>query len=191
VALVGVLALQGDYQAHIDRVAALDVRAVPVRTADELHSADALILPGGESTAMLRLMEPQGLLAVIRQRVSGGMPLLATCAGVILAAREVEPSQESLGVLDITVRRNAYGRQLQSSVETLRSSPDLGGDQTMEGVFIRAPRILALGEGVFALAHRGGEPVLVQQGAIIAATFHPELTADERVHRRFVDSIPR
>jgi 5'-phosphate synthase pdxT subunit len=189
VALVGVLALQGDFEAHVRCLDRLGVAAVPVRTAAEIQTVDGLVLPGGESSAMLRLMEPEGLLDVIRSRVTAGLPLMATCAGVILAARTVEPAQACLGVLNVVVRRNAYGRQLHSSVETLRATPELGGVEELEGVFIRAPRIVAAGEGVQVLAERNGEPALVQQGRIVAATFHPELGADDRPHRRFTAGL--
>ena len=184
----GVLALQGDFEAHARRLEALGRPAEPVRTPAELEAVDALVIPGGESTTMLRLMETDGLDRPLRQRILDGMPVLATCAGVILLARRVRPEQRSLGVLDVAVRRNAYGRQVFSAVVPLRLAQELGQPPTMEGVFIRAPRIEALGDGVKALAWRGEDPVLVQQGRIVAATFHPELSSDTRVHGIFLEA---
>jgi 5'-phosphate synthase pdxT subunit len=180
---VGVLALQGDFEAH---VAALRDVAVPaVRTAAALERVDALVLPGGESTAMLRLMADERLAELIVERIRAGMPVLATCAGVILLARAVEPPQTSLALLDVAVVRNAYGRQVHSSVATIDVEPTLGGPPEMEGVFIRAPRIVSTGADVRVLGRHGGDPVLVSSGRIVAATFHPELGVDRRVHDLF------
>jgi 5'-phosphate synthase pdxT subunit len=145
------------------------------------------VLPGGESTTMLKLMEKEGLGAVISERVRGGMPVLATCAGVILLAEAVIPDQPSLGVLDVDVVRNAYGRQVYSSVATIEVNGQLGGDPRMEAVFIRAPQIRRTGDDVEVLGRRDGAPVLVSSGPVVAATFHPELSADRRVHRLFCD----
>ncbi len=184
----GVLALQGDFEAHGRMLQALGQSWEPVRTARELEAVDALVVPGGESTTMLRLMEAEALGESLRARARGGLPILATCAGIILLARKVFPPQPALGLLDVTVRRNAYGRQVASAVVPLRVAPELGDPPTMEGVFIRAPRIEGLGEGVRALAWRDEDPVLVRQGRIVAATFHPELTADSRVHRMFLEA---
>ncbi len=184
---VGVLALQGDFAAHAARLHALGAVAGPVRTAAELAQVDALVLPGGESTAMLRLMEPEGLLDAIGIRLAAGLPVLATCAGVILLAAGVTPAQRSLAALDADVTRNAYGRQLHSSVARIRLASGLGGPAEMEAVFIRAPRIDRTGPDVEVLAYRDEDPVLVRQGAILAATFHPELGADIRVHGWFLE----
>ena len=182
---VGVLALQGDYEAHALALAELGVPAEPLRTAAELDGVDALVIPGGESTAMLKLMEPGRLDREIACRAEAGMPVLATCAGVILLARAVRPEQDSLDLLDVDVVRNAFGRQAHSSVTTIEVNGELGGAPQMEAVFIRAPQIDRVGDGVEVLGRLGAEPVLVAAGAIIAATFHPELSADRRIHRLF------
>lgn len=184
----GVLALQGDFEAHARMLQALGQSVEPVRTARELEAVEALVVPGGESTTMLRLMEAESLGERLRRRVRDGLPVLATCAGVILLAREVVPAQPSLAVLDVKVRRNAYGRQVASAVVPLRLARELGDPSTMEGVFIRAPRIEAVGESVETLAWRDEDPVLVRQGWILAATFHPELTSDTRIHRMFLEA---
>lgn len=168
----GVLALQGDYAAHL---AALPPGATEARTAAELDALDAVVLPGGESTAMLRLMEGTGIEDALRRLVARGGAVLGTCAGAILLAREVvSPAQRSLDLLDVTIERNAYGRQVDSF--EARLEPDY------VGVFIRAPRLRRVGPGVEVLARHEGEPVLVRQGRVIAATFHPELTTDRRIH---------
>lgn len=182
---VGVLALQGDYEAHTLALAELGVPAKPLRTAAELDGVDALVIPGGESTAMLKLMEPGRLDREIARRAEAGMPVLATCAGVILLARAVRPEQDSLDLLDVDVVRNAFGRQAYSSVTTIEVNGELGGAPQMEAVFIRAPQIDRVGDGVEVLGRLDAEPVLVAAGAIIAATFHPELSADRRIHRLF------
>ena len=183
----GVLALQGDFEAHAAALGRLGVETVPVRTVAEAAAVDAIVLPGGESTTMLRLMAAEGLDTELAGRLAAGMPALATCAGTILLARDVVPAQPSLGVLDVTVRRNAYGRQIASTVVPLRTAPALGGEP-LEGVFIRAPRIERLGPGVEPLAWRDDDPVLVRSGRIVAATFHPELGGDLRVHRLFLEA---
>lgn len=182
----GVLALQGDWTAHLGVLRRLGADAVPVRTAAELATVDGLVLPGGESTAMLKLMASEDLADRIRDRAADGMPLLATCAGVILLATEVEPAQASIACLDVSVRRNAFGRQVHSDVVGVDLAPELGPPPTTRGIFIRAPRITRVGPGVDVLGRRDGEPVLVRQGSILAATFHPELTGDDRVHRWLV-----
>ncbi len=181
----GVLALQGDWQEHTRALHEIGVIASPIRTVDELGRVDALILPGGESTSMLRLMAPNRLDTEICDRVVGGMPVLATCAGLILLAQRVVPEQPSLGLIDVDVVRNAYGRQVHSTVGRIEVDPDLGEPREMEAVFIRAPRIGRAGAGVRVLGRRDGDPVLVVQDRILAATFHPELTEDRRVHRLF------
>jgi 5'-phosphate synthase pdxT subunit len=182
---VGVLALQGDWEAHVAALRGAAIPAEPVRTAAAIDRVDALVLPGGESTAMLRLMEDEGLAERIAGRVRSGMPVLATCAGVILLAASVEPRQPSLGLLDVDVIRNAYGRQVHSTVAVVDVDGALGDPQPMEAVFIRAPRIVRTGVDVDVLGRRGGDPVLVRSGRIVAATFHPELSADRRVHALF------
>jgi len=185
--LCGVLALQGDWDAHARVLNALGVETAQVRTAADLAAVDALVLPGGESTAMLRLMEPENLSEKIKERVRDGLPVLATCAGVILLAVATTPPQESLGLLDVDIERNAYGRQVHSRVADIDLEPTMGEPATMEGVFIRAPRLTRTGPEVRILGRLDGDPVLVQQGGIIAATFHPELTDDDRVHRLLVN----
>lgn len=186
---VGVLALQGDWAAHLAVLAELGAEAEPVRTAEELGRVAALVLPGGESTAMLRLMADESLGPAIGDRVAAGMPVLATCAGVILLARGVEPQQQSLGVLDVDVVRNGYGRQVHSSVATVAVNGELGPPAALEAVFIRAPRIVRTGDGVRVLARLGSDPVLVTSRRIVAATFHPELAPDRRVHRLFLGHL--
>jgi 5'-phosphate synthase pdxT subunit len=182
---VGVLALQGDWEAHLSALRDAGIPAEPVRTAAALDQAEALVLPGGESTAMLRLMADESLAERIGERVRSGMPVLATCAGVILLASSVEPRQPSLDLLDVDVVRNAYGRQVHSTVAMVDVDSSLGEPQQMEAVFIRAPRIVRTGSGVRVLGRRGGDPVLVSSGRVVAATFHPELGADRRVHGLF------
>lgn len=184
---VGVLALQGDWRAHRAMLASLGVEAVPVRTAKELGHVDALIMPGGESTAMLRLMAPEHLDDLIAERIGGGMAALAICAGLILLAQRVEPEQPSLGVLDVDVVRNAFGRQVHSTVTTIEVDDELGEPASMEAVLIRAPRITRLGNDVRTLGRCGSDAVLVRHGNVVGATFHPELTADCRVHRMFCE----
>ena len=183
----GVLALQGDWAAHAAVLDNLGVETVLVRTAAELETVDALVLPGGESTAMLRLMEPESLAEKIARLVQDGMPVLATCAGVILLATTTKPAQQSLAVLDIEVERNAYGRQVHSQVADVELTDVFGEPAVIESVFIRAPRITRIGPDVSVVGRLGSDPVLVRQGGIIAATFHPELTDDHRVHRLLVD----
>jgi 5'-phosphate synthase pdxT subunit len=183
---VGVLALQGGWQAHLGKVQSLGADARPVRTAAELAAVDGLILPGGESTAMLKLMQPEGLGEAIREHVQRGRPVLATCAGVILLAAAVSPAQRSLGLLDLEVERNAYGRQLDSTIAAVDVAPEVGPPSTFEGVFIRAPKILRSGRNVEVLGRWGDDAVLVRQGAILGATFHPELTDDQRIHGLFL-----
>jgi 5'-phosphate synthase pdxT subunit len=180
---IGVLALQGDWAAHINVLGEIGAQVRTVRTAEELDDVGALVIPGGESTAMLRLMEPQDLAGRIVERVASGMAVLATCAGVILLAREVRPQQRCLGVLGVDVERNAYGRQLYSTVAEIDLVPSLGEPCRTEGVFIRAPRIVRYDNAVEVLATWGEDPVLVRQSSILAATYHPELTNDRRVHR--------
>lgn len=182
----GVLALQGDWAAHAAALHDIGVETAWVRTAGELAAVDALVLPGGESTAMLRLMETQGLAAKIIDRIAGGMPVLATCAGVILLAASTDPPQPGLGVLDVSVVRNAYGRQVHSRIAPIELGVELGSPRQLEGVFIRAPKITRTGPDVTVLGELDGDPVLIQQGRVVAATFHPELTEDRRVHRFLV-----
>jgi 5'-phosphate synthase pdxT subunit len=184
---VGVLALQGDWHAHQRALAEVGARTTQVRTAAELAEVDALVLPGGESTTMLRLLADDALGDALAARLAAGLPTLGTCAGLILLARRVQPEQRSLAVLDVDVVRNAYGRQVHSHLATVELDPTLGPPPAMEGVFIRAPRVVRVGAAVQVLGRVGDDPVLVRQGRLVAATFHPELSADRRVHRLLVD----
>ena len=179
---IGILALQGDFEAHQDALIRAGAEAVQVRTAGELDGVGALVLPGGESTTMLKLLTEEKLIGPLRE-FGARRPIFGTCAGAILLASTVtNPEQESLGLMDIDVQRNAYGRQLDSRVATLDDAE--GGP--MEAVFIRAPIIDRVGPSVRVLARYQGKPVLVEEGPHMAATFHPELTRDDRVHRLFV-----
>jgi 5'-phosphate synthase pdxT subunit len=187
--LVGVLALQGDFQAHGDVLRRLGAEVREVRTSEQLRGVSAVVLPGGESTTMRKLMEGTGLEEALAEGVREGKPIFATCAGAILLAKGIQnPKGEGLGLLNMEVIRNAYGRQLASRIVPLDSvREDLLGSGALQAVFIRAPRFVSLGEGVEVLASRGADPVLVRQGKILAASFHPELTQDDRVHRLFLE----
>jgi len=181
-----VLAIQGDYAAHAQALEEVGAEAVEVRKPEELAVLDGLILPGGESTTMLKFLERGGFMDALRE-FGEAKPVFGTCAGSILLAKEVRhPAQVSLGLLDAAVERNAYGRQIDSSILTEPTALEGG---PLEMVFIRAPRIAEVGAGVEVLARRDGFPVLVKQGKIMAATFHPELSEDRRVHRLFVDTV--
>jgi 5'-phosphate synthase pdxT subunit len=183
---IGVLALQGAFEVHARRLAELGATTMLVRKPEELDGLDGLVIPGGESTTFLKHLERAGfydaLDAFVHER-----PVFGTCAGCILLAKEVEnPAQASFGVLDVTVQRNAYGRQNDSAI--LTSETGLPGGP-LEMVFIRAPRITRVGDGVETLAMRDGDPTLVRQGRLLAATFHPELTEDLRVHELFLEIV--
>ena len=183
---IGVLALQGDWAAHSTALRELGAEVRAVRTAADLDDVRALVIPGGESSAMLRLMKPEELSRRIVERTRAGMAVLATCAGVILLAQAVVPTQCCLGVLAIDVERNAYGRQVFSTIAEIDLAPGLGDPPRMEGVFIRAPRITRREASVEVLGSWGDDAVLVRQGRVLAATFHPELTGDRRVHELFL-----
>ena len=183
---IGVLALQGDWSAHSTALRELGVEVRAVRTAADLDHVQALVIPGGESSAMLRLMQPENLSRRIVERIRAGMAVLATCAGVILLAQVVVPKQASLSVLGVEVERNAYGRQVFSTIAEINLAPALGDPPRMEGVFIRAPRIIKHEMSVEVLGSWGHDPVLVRQGRVLAATFHPELTDDRRIHQLFL-----
>jgi len=183
----GVLALQGDFEAHKRALERAGAEAVEVRTAADLESVDGLILPGGESTTMLKLLDEEGLFEALR-RFGEERPIFGTCAGAILLASEVlNPAQKSLGLVDMTVERNAYGRQLDSRIAKLEWGGGAGNGDGLEAVFIRAPIIRRVGPEVKVLASYEGAPVLVEQGKHLVATFHPELSGDGRVHGRFVE----
>lgn len=180
---VGVLAIQGDFDAHKRRLEELGAKVILVRKPEQLDSIDALVMPGGESSTMLKFLERDGFFEKLRDFVRT-KPTFGTCAGAILLAKDVEnPPQKSLAAMDIRVRRNAYGRQVDSSIEQLQTK--LGTDP-LESVFIRAPKIESTGKDVEVLATRDGNPVLVRQGKTMAATFHPELSEDTRVHAEFL-----
>jgi 5'-phosphate synthase pdxT subunit len=183
---IGVLAIQGNFAAHAEALREAGADPIEIRNPDELESLDGLILPGGESTTMLKFLERRQFFDVLKQ-FAHTRPTFGTCAGAILLAREVRnPAQRSLGALDAVVERNAYGRQIDSSILT---APSALPGEPLEMVFIRAPRIAETGPEVEILARRDGFPVLVRQGRLMAATFHPELSTDRRVHRLFVETV--
>lgn len=182
---IGIVAIQGDYEAHGKVLERLGVDYRYVRLPGDLAGLSGVILPGGESTTHLKLMQEEGLFDALKQFAKNGGAFFGTCAGTILLAREVHgPGQESLGLLDMSVLRNAYGRQLASDVHMGSTKLRMG---PLEMVFIRAPIIESIGKGVEVLAEDAGHPVLVQQGRILASTFHPELTSDATVHQHFLE----
>ena len=185
---IGVLAIQGDFAMHAKMLARIGAPYALVKHASELAEVGGLIMPGGESTTMLKFFENEGMGEAIKEFVTAGKPVFGTCAGAILLAKEVlNPAQERLGLLDISIERNAYGRQVDSSVRQ-GECPELSS-RPLEMVFIRAPIIRRVGEGVHVLGRCDGLPVLVEQRNVLAATFHPELTEDESVHRYFVKKL--
>jgi len=183
--ILGVLALQGDFDAHRRRLEELGAEVVLVRKPEQLDEIDGLVIPGGESSTFLKLLGEKGF-----RKLSDFVhtkPTFGTCAGAILLAKEVEnPHQTGLNAIDMTIRRNAYGRQIDSSI--VQAMTQLGSDP-LEMVFIRAPRIEKIGEGVEVLAERDGDAVLVRKGNVMAATFHPELSDDKRVHAEFLKLV--
>ncbi len=182
---IGILALQGDFEAHGRVLTRLGAEWAYVKRPDELAAVDALIIPGGESTTMLKFLESNGFLEALRQLPAEGKPLFGTCAGAILLAKEAtNPPQVSLGLVDVTIERNAYGRQLQSAVRRGRSA--LTG-APLEIVFIRAPIIRRVGAAARVVAECDGLPVAVEQGLCLLATFHPELSSDTALHERFLE----
>jgi 5'-phosphate synthase pdxT subunit len=185
---IGVLALQGDFDAHRKRLEELGAVVVLVKKPEQLDEIDGLVIPGGESGTFLKLLGEAGfekLKQFVRVK-----PTFGTCAGAILLASEVEnPTQTGLGAIDIGIRRNAYGRQVDSSIREGCFLPGKQGGSPIEMVFIRAPKIERVGSGVEVLATEGDDPVVVRQGKVMAATFHPELSADTRVHRAFLDLV--
>lgn len=189
---VGVLALQGDTREHLAALRAAGVAAVPVRRGVELDSVDGLVIPGGESTAISHLLRVFELLEPLRSALAGGLPVYGSCAGMILLASEILDAgvpgrrAEALGAIDMTVRRNAFGRQVDSFEEDIAFA---GLDSPVHAVFIRAPWVERVGPGVEVLASAAGHPVAVRQGAALATAFHPEVTGDRRVHQLFVDSL--
>ncbi|MBC3981289.1 pyridoxal 5'-phosphate synthase glutaminase subunit PdxT [Streptomyces sp. AC536] len=187
---VGVLALQGDVREHLIALAAADALARPVRRPEELDEVDALVIPGGESTTMSKLVGVFGLLEPLRERVRAGLPMYGTCAGMIMLADKVldgRDDQETLGGVDMTVRRNAFGRQNDSFEAAVEVKGVEGGP--VDGVFIRAPWVESVGASVDVLAVHDGHTVAVRQGNVLATSFHPELTGDHRLHALFVDMV--
>ncbi len=190
--IVGVLALQGAFEAHQQRLAELGAISRQVRTPHDFDGIGALIMPGGESTTMSKLLLSSGLFDLIASRIDDGMPVFGTCAGMILLATQVldgRPDQRSFGAIDIAVKRNGYGRQVDSFEADL-IVPLLGTDAApFHGVFIRAPKVTSIGPGVTVLAEHEGTPVLLQQKSVTVASFHPELSNDHRLHEQFVNSF--
>jgi len=185
---VGVLALQGDVDEHVRVLLSLGAQPLPVKTRAELDAVAALIVPGGESTTVIRLLDRFEMAEPVRERVRGGMPFWGTCMGMIVAAHDVAGrDQKTLDVLDVTVRRNAFGRQI-ASAEVPLAIPALGGDP-FPGVFIRAPWVERAGPGVEVLAMLDEHPVFVRQGSVLGTSFHPELTNDVRLHAYFLRMI--
>ncbi|MEV7544486.1 MULTISPECIES: pyridoxal 5'-phosphate synthase glutaminase subunit PdxT [unclassified Streptomyces] len=188
--VIGVLALQGDVREHLIALAAADAVARPVRRPEELAEVDALVIPGGESTTMSKLAVLFGMLEPLRERVRAGMPVYGTCAGMIMLADKLldgRDDQETLGGIDMIVRRNAFGRQNESFEAKIEFSGIAGGP--VEGVFIRAPWVESVGASAEVLATYDGHTVAVRQGNVLATSFHPELTGDDRVHAYFVDMV--
>ncbi|MFD3658547.1 pyridoxal 5'-phosphate synthase glutaminase subunit PdxT [Streptomyces sp. 24-1644] len=188
--VIGVLALQGDVREHLIALASADALARPVRRPEELAEVDGLVIPGGESTTMSKLAVLFGMLDPLRERVRAGMPVYGTCAGMILLADKIldpRSGQETVGGIDMIVRRNAFGRQNES----FEAAVDVDGiaDGPVEGVFIRAPWVESVGAQVQVIAEHGGHIVAVRQGNALATSFHPELTGDHRVHALFVDMV--
>ena len=185
---VGVLALQGDFREHIAALTAIGIEAIAVKTESEINSVDALILPGGESTTIAKLARIFGVFEVIQQKITAGFPVYGSCAGLILLANKIldgAEGQETFGGLEITARRNAFGRQ----VDSFEGEIDFAGIGKLNGVFIRAPWVEEVGSKVEVLATSHGHPVAVRQGKVLATSFHPELTDDHAVHRYFVEEI--
>ena len=185
--VIGLLAIQGDFDAHARALRRAGANAIEIRRADDLSAVDGLILPGGESTTMLKVIQEEGFAGAITDFAQAGKPVFGTCAGAILLARDVyNPTQASLGLIDMAVERNAYGRQVDSFIAAVEVSFDGGA---LEAVFIRAPKIKEAGPNVEVLARLNGKPVLVREGSIVCSTFHPELTSDDRVHRLFLEMV--
>lgn len=187
---IGVLALQGDVREHLVALAAADALARPVRRPEELAEIDGLVIPGGESTTMSKLATLFGVLQPLRERVRAGLPVYGTCAGMIMVAEKIldgREDQETVGGVDMIVRRNAFGRQNESFEAAIDVAGIEGGP--VEGVFIRAPWVESVGGDVEVLATYGGHTVAVRQGNVLATSFHPELTGDHRVHGLFVEMV--
>jgi len=189
---VGVLALQGDVREHIQSLLACDVEAIAVRRAKEIESIDALVLPGGESTTIAQLAEVFGIFDLLKNKIKNGMPVYGSCAGMILLAEEIldaKVGQKSLGGLDITVRRNAFGRQVDSFESDIAFND--GSNEMIRAVFIRAPWVERVSDSVEVLASVDTHPVAVRSKTALATSFHPELTGDLRIHRYFIEQVAR
>jgi 5'-phosphate synthase pdxT subunit len=182
----GVLALQGDVREHARVLAELGVTPVEVRTVGELASVDCLVIPGGESTTISKLARSHDLVEPIRERAGRGMPVLGTCAGMIVMAERVEDGEPLLGLMDVTIRRNAYGRQ----VDSFEASVEVEGvDRPVRAIFIRAPWVEEVGENVGVLSEHDGRPVVLEQGGLMAASFHPELVGETALHEYFLGKV--
>jgi 5'-phosphate synthase pdxT subunit len=189
---VGVLALQGDVREHIDSLLSCEVEALAVRRASEIESIDALVLPGGESTTIAQLAEVFGIFDLIKNKINNGMPVYGSCAGMILLADQIldaKEGQKSFGGLDITVRRNAFGRQVDSFESDISFND--GSDELIRAVFIRAPWVEKVSDSVQILASIDNHPVAVRSKTALATSFHPEITGDHRVHRYFIEQVAR
>ena len=189
---VGVLALQGDVREHISSLIACGVEPISVRRSSEIEAVDALVLPGGESTTIAQLSEVFGIYDQLKKRIDEGMPVYGSCAGMILLANQILDSkagQKTFGGLDITVRRNAFGRQVDSFETDIAFSD--GSSDLVRAVFIRAPWVEKVGEGVEILASVDNHPVAVRSKTLLATSFHPELTGDHRIHRYFIEEVAR
>jgi pyridoxal 5'-phosphate synthase pdxT subunit len=186
---IGVLALQGDFALHVAALRRCGVEVAEIRKPEELGDVEALVIPGGESTTLLKLMDEWKFVPALREFHEAGKPMFGTCAGLILLARDVaNPPQFSLGFIDVDVERNAYGRQRESF--EARGTAELDGRSTViDMMFIRAPRIRRVGQGVQVLARHGDEPVMARQDGVLVAAFHPEVTVNDAVHRYFCDMV--
>jgi 5'-phosphate synthase pdxT subunit len=185
--VIGVSGIQGDFREHKWMIEKLGIGTYVVRTPEDLEKVDGLIIPGGESTTMIRIMKRIGLFDALKEKILKGFPVYGTCAGLIVLAKEIENyPQESLGVIDIKVRRNAYGRQVDSFEEYVEIK---GFDRPFKAIFIRAPRVEAWGEGVETLAFLDNHPIMLRQSNVLVTSFHPELTDDTRIHEYFVEMV--
>ena len=186
---IGVLALQGDFALHVKALEGCDVEAIEVRKPEQLTDLDGLVIPGGESTTLLKLMDEWRFVSALEKFHAAGKPMFGTCAGLILLARGVDnPRQFSLGLIDVDVERNSYGRQ-RESFEVRGTAVLDGAPATIDMMFIRAPRIRRVGEGVEVLARQNGDPVMARQGTVLVATFHPEVIGEQKIHRYFCDMV--
>lgn len=187
--IIGVSGIQGDFREHKVMIERLGHEVLIVRTPEDLEKIDGLIIPGGESTTMIRIMKRVGLFDALKEKILQGLPVYGTCAGLIVLAKEIENyPQESLGVIDIKVMRNAYGRQVDSFEEYVEIK---GFDKPFKAIFIRAPRVDEWGPGVEVLSSFEGHPIMLRQNNVLVTSFHPELTDDTRVHEYFIDMIKK